>query len=110
VGEEERTQTFDNVPVRLLMPPGFPYATEFAQGEKTVSVMVRASPANLRKLRAESVKAYVDLEKLGQERIEPGGSAPYKEKVQVSLPEEVTYSMAVPRPERVTLLLKNPAK
>jgi len=110
VGEEERTQTIENVPVLLLASPGFPYAAEFAQGEDTVSVVVRASPTNLRKLRPESVKAYVDLGKLGQERIEPGGSAPYKEKVQVSLPEEVTYSMTAARPDRVTLLLKNPAK
>lgn len=110
VGEEERTGTIENVPILLLASPGFPYAAEFAQGEDTVSVLVRASPTNLKKLKAESVKAYVDLGKLSQERIEPGGSAPYKEKVQVSLPEEVTYSMAVARPDRVTLLLKNPAK
>ncbi len=110
VGEEERAQTFENVPVLLLTPPGFAYVAEFAEDEDAVAVVVRASPANLKKLKPGSIKAYVDLERLSEERIEPGASAPYKEKVLLSLPEDVTYSSALSRPDRVTLLLKNPAK
>jgi hypothetical protein len=108
VGEEERDQTFEGVRVMLLTPPGFRYAARLS--EDKVSVVVRASPANLRRLKPESIRAFVDLEKLSRESIEPGGTRPYKEKVEVSLPEDVTYSMAQAQPGQATLLLKNPAQ
>jgi hypothetical protein len=107
-GEEERDQAFEGVPVLLMMPPGFPYTPALAQEESKVTVVVRAAPANLARLDTGAVKAYVDLADLAREKIEPGASAPYKEKVQVALPSEVIYTAAQAQPDRVTILLKNP--
>jgi len=109
-GEEDRQETFDNVRVQLLVPPDFPYQAELAEGDRTVSVRVAASPGQLRRLRRESVQAYVALAGLAGERIELGGSAPYKEPVLVLVPPEVTCTMARAEPARVTLVLKNPAR
>jgi len=109
-GEEEQEQVFEHVPVRLLTPPQFPYVTEFAAGAREVTVTVRASPSVLRKVRADSIRAYVDLEKLAGEPVEAGGSHPYTETVHVSLPPEATAATARASPEEVTLRLKNPAR
>ncbi|MHC4591895.1 MAG: YbbR-like domain-containing protein, partial [Planctomycetota bacterium] len=109
-GEKEREQVFENIPVLIRMPPDFPYVVELNGAENAVTVTVIASPANLRKLKRGFVKAYVDLESLAKESIEPGADAPYNEGVQVQLPRDVSYSAATARPEQVTLLLKNPAE
>ncbi len=109
-GEQEQEQRFDNVPIALTVLPGFPYGVELLEGEVNVSVVVTASPANLKKLKPESIKADVDLTTLADEQIEVGGSAPYKERVRVWLPPDVTYRAVRCEPERVTLLLKNPAE
>lgn len=105
--EEEREETFAGVPVLLRATPGFPYEVELS--EDTVSVVVRASATNLRKLKPELIKAYVALETLAEEEIEVGGSRPYTERVHVELPADVSYSEARARPERLTVRLKNPA-
>lgn len=107
-GEEERDRAFEGVPVLLMLPPGFPYTPALAQEESKVTVVVRAAPANLARLNTGAVKAYVDLADLAREKIEPGASAPYKEKVQVALPSDVMYTAAQAQPDRVTILLKNP--
>jgi hypothetical protein len=109
-GEEEQEQVFEQVPVWLLAPPQFPYVAELPPGAAEVSVVVRASPTNLRRLRRESIRAYVDLAKLAAEPIEPGSSHPYTEKLRVSLPPDVTAGMARAQPDEVTLRLKNPAQ
>lgn len=109
-GEPEQERRFENVAVEFLRPPGFPYVAQIAEGEGAVSVTVRASPANLRKLRPDRVRAYVDVGSLADVQIEVGGSAYYNERVWVWLPPEAIHSAARPEPERVMLLLKNPAE
>jgi hypothetical protein len=108
-GEEERQETFEGVPVLLLSPPGFPYEAELGEPDLKVTIRIAAPPAQLRRLRRESVQAFVDLAGLARERIELGASAPYKEPVRVLLPPDVTCSMVRAEPARVTLVLKNPA-
>ena len=61
------------------------------------------------RLSAERIRAFVDLSSLQTERIEVGASHPYQEDVHVELPSDAGQVEAVPSPERITLLLKNPA-
>lgn len=108
-GEQEQQRTFPDLLVVPMCPPGFPYEAQF-EGEARVSVTVTASRANLRKLKPESVKAYVDLTSLASVQIPVGGSVLYPEPVRVQLPPDVTYSTARAEPDRVTLRLNNPAE
>jgi hypothetical protein len=107
--EEEVEDTYPNVPVLMMAPQGFPYEAQLASGERSVLVTVRATPAALKRLRPEAIRAYVELETLARAEIAPGASHPYQQEVRVLLPPDVPYSAARARPERVTLLLKNPA-
>ncbi len=109
-GEEEAQRAFQNVKVTLLAPPGFPYVAEPGEEDARVSVSVVGPPGELSRIKPEEVKAYVFLDALAGEEIVSGGMAPYKEPVRVQLPPDVTYSDVSAEPERVTVLLKNPAR
>ena len=56
------------------------------------------------------VRAYVDLQSLAAEVVEPGAAAFYKEAVMVQLPPEVVCNAATAEPAQVTVVLQNPAE
>lgn len=109
-GEEEQERTLEGVEVTLLAPPGFPYVAELGEAEARVNVTLVGPPGELARLKPAGVRAYVLLDALAGEQIVPGGMAPYKEPVRVQLPPDLTSSQARAEPERVTVLLKNPAR
>ena len=106
-GEEQQEQRFANIRLLRMAPPDFPYQIEFGEADDMVTVVVKASPTNLRKLEPAQVRAYVDLSPLASEQIAPGTSAPYRERVHVRLPPGVVYGDARTEPDRVNILLKN---
>jgi len=108
-GEAMQEQRFPNVRVLAMMPPGFPYQVEFGEGDGTVTVVVQASPANLRTLDPAQIRACVDLSPLAAEVIPLDGSAPYRERVHVQLPAGFIHGKAQAEPDRVNVLLRNPS-
>jgi len=111
ITEETREErTFQQLPLCFMTPQGFPYDYEVQDGSTSVSVTVKASPSALARLDAASVRPYVDLSALGEEQIAPGESGLYKEPVRVALSGDVDYDALRVIPDRVTLLLKNPAE
>ncbi len=109
-GESLAQQTFDKLPLDLLLPLQFPYETQVEPGEQTVSVTVMAGPEELKKLKASDIRPYVDLTGLAGEQIAPGSSGPYREPVVVHLPTGVKVDSVQAAPPLVTVLLKNPAR
>ena len=109
-GEPEKEKVFPDVPLAFMQPARFPFAAAFGEGEERVDVIVRASAAELAKIEARQVRAYVDLSSLADEQVPPGAAVPYRERVRVELPPEVVYTTARAEPDRVTVLLKNVAR
>ncbi len=109
-GESVAQQTFDDLPLSLLVPLQFAYEAEVEQGERTVSVTVLAGSEELNKLKADDLRPYVDLTGLAGEKIAPGASGPYREPVVVHLPTGVNVESVQVAPPLVTVLLKNPAR
>jgi len=109
---EKEGRRIDGVPLGLLMPPGFPYDVEIGDGTGlvTVSVVVSGLPQEVREVARESVRAYVDLYGLKDQEIAPGASAPSREKVHVSLPENLSVQVKSVEPDYVVLRLTNPAQ
>jgi len=107
--EQEQERTLADIPLRKLVPAQFPYEARLGEGVQKVSVVVRGSPQELQKLKPADVLAYIDLQTLSDQKIEPGATVPYQEQVRVRLPAGVRASVVRVVPERVNLLLKNPA-
>jgi len=106
-GEEQQEQRFPGIRLLQMTPPGFPYEVELSEADSTVTVVVRASASNLKKLQPAQIRAYVDLTSLASEQIAPGASAPYRERVRVQLPPGLVHAEGRAEPERVNVLLKN---
>ncbi len=109
-GESLAQQNFDKLPLNLLVPLQFRYEAQVEPGEQTVSVTVMAASEELKKLKAEDIRPYVDLTGLADEQIAPGASGPYREPVVVHLPAGVAVDSVQVTPALVTVLLKNPAR
>jgi len=104
------TRTFTLDEVYLLMPPDFRYEAQLSPDERVVQVTVTGLPQELDALTEESLLAYVYLGKLAGERVEPGGSANYKQDVKLMpLPGVSPESVRV-EPPRITVILKNKAE
>ncbi len=101
---------FADLILAFRVVPGWPYAAEMDEGAGTCSVTVEAAPEVLRRLKPESIRPYVDLTALPDEPIAPGASAPYQERIWVDLPRDLPIASYSVQPERVTILLKNPAR
>jgi hypothetical protein len=110
IGQTLAQQTYSELPLNLLLPLQFPFQARVEAGEQTISVTVIAAPDELKKLGAGNIRAYLDLTGLAGEQIAPGASGPYREPVVVRLPPGVNVSSVRTSPQRVTVLLKNPAK
>jgi len=111
--ERERaseTKVFKDIPVGVLRPTGFPYKVVIPPESATVSATVSGSPESVKRLRKDEIRAFVDLERLTEERIEPGKSAPYKEQVSLILPPGKDLTSGKPEPETITIILENPAQ
>ncbi|MFW6189965.1 MAG: YbbR-like domain-containing protein [Planctomycetota bacterium] len=100
----------DELPLTLRMPPDFPYRAELEEGSTTVSVALRGSAEDLRRLTAETVWASVNLVSLAGEQIDPGASAPYREAVDIRLPPGSAATVEAVEPESVTVVLQNPGQ
>jgi len=109
-GEKEQEQTFTDVPLDLRLPTGFPYKVNIVEDVRAVSVIVRAPPHELKRLKPESVTAYVNLRSLASETIEVGSSARYPEQIVGDLPDGVQAAVVGIQPPQVTLLLERPAE
>ncbi len=103
-------KTWRNLTVQPMVPLGFPFQAQVEDGAAAVSVTVRGSPDAIRRLSAEAIRVFVDLAGLASESIEPGGTAPYRERVHVYVPPDVRAQSVRVEPDQVTILLKNPAQ
>jgi hypothetical protein len=110
VGGEMEERKLERIPVQTLLPTGFPYKVEIRPEEATVSVIASGLREELEKISPEAVSAYVDLRDLSAERIDPGGSGLYKEEVRVFVAPGVPITVGRPQPEKITVVLRNPAK
>lgn len=107
----EQEEFFDNIPVRLLIPTGFPLRARLADDDPgTVRVRVKARPEHMNRLRRAveatpgSLAAYVDLGNL-PEQARPGDT--YKELVRVRLPNTVAVAeVGVPDPDNANVNLE----
>jgi len=106
-GQIER-KTFTGVPVRVLRPPGFPYAVEIPPESATVTAIVSGPPDSLRRLRSADLTVLVDLQSLVDSKVEPGQSATFKETVRPALPPGKDLTVDRLEPDTVTVTLKNP--
>lgn len=110
VEETREERTFQDLPLRFMAPPGFPYEYQVQDGSTKFSVTVKAPPSSLTRLDASSVRPYVDLAPLAEEQVAPGETGLYREPVRVDLGTGVDYETIRVTPDRVTLLLKNPGQ
>jgi len=103
-GEKEQRR-LDGIAVQLLEPPDFPYLAEIDPDERYVSVTVAGLPQDIARVTSSSVTAYVDLRGLQQVTLR-AASEPYKEKVQLLLPDDIPLSAGPPEPAQVTVVVK----
>lgn len=104
---QAKERTFQNVPVARWTPFDFPYVVEVEE-KPQVTVTVSGLPQEVDRIEQGSVGAYVDLRSLAGEQIPVGKSSPYREKVRVKLPDDVSVGSVQAEPESLTVVLKNP--
>jgi len=110
IRSQEGEKSLRDVPVHVLLPPGFPYDVDVPREEASVSVVVAGPQEDLRKVDRESLLVFVRADGLAREKIEPGGNARYKESVHALPPRDLAVSVRSISPDSVTVILHNPVK
>ena len=108
--ESRREKTLEDVPLAPLVRFEFPYDVRLEETAEQIAVTVSGPADKVSKIAAEDILVYVDLRKLPDEPIQPGAEGRYQELVRVSRPPEMADCEFRPRPERVTIVLKNPSE
>ncbi len=106
-GREEVERTLEKVPVRLMMPPDFPFRVQVGEGESHVKVVISGLPQQVENLTRDALMAFVDVSKLAGETIQPGEKALYKENVQIRQLGDPNVQVQSVIPAKVTTILKN---
>ena len=110
IAAESATRAIEDVPVLVLRPPKFPYEVQISEEESAVTVTFAGLPQDVRRLQPGDVSVYVDLKNLKEEKIAPGESVPYREKVQALLRSDVPVRIENIKPDQITIELRNPAE
>ncbi len=107
-GEKEEERAFPNVPVEVRQPADFPYTVRVPADEDEVTVVVRAAPQELARLKPGSVAAFVNVRSLATQEIAVGDSVPFTEQVVGDLPSGIRATVVRVEPASITLTLRNP--
>lgn len=106
-GQEDTQRTIENLPVRLMIPPDFPFAVEIGEGESDVDVVISGVAPQIENVSQDSLMAFVDLSELADEDIDKGEKAMYKENVQIRQTHNREIQVESITPPKVTTILKN---
>ncbi|MFW6457488.1 MAG: hypothetical protein ACOC0A_04260 [Planctomycetota bacterium] len=107
-GQEDQEKTLSDLPVRLMLPPKFPFEVDIVEGESQVEIVVEGPPDAVNALSVDSFLVFVDASDLVDETIDPGDKALYKEDVQIHLLANENVEILSITPEKVTMELINP--
>ncbi len=94
----------EDIPLKLLLPKGFPYHAEIE--DPRITVLLSGLPAEVDNVTSADVTAYVDLSDLEDEDIASGTTAPYKQRVHIILGIDAEVVEIKPD-EEVTVRLTN---
>ncbi len=108
--ESRQEKTLEGVRLAPLTRFKFPYEVMLEEPVQNIVVTVAGPGEKVGKLSPADVLAYVDLRKLPDEPIQPGAEGRYQELVRISRPPELADCEFRVTPERITIVLKNPAE
>ncbi|MBS3761703.1 MAG: hypothetical protein KGZ25_00235 [Planctomycetes bacterium] len=107
VAGQDEERVLEGLPVQIVRPLSFPYGVKIPEEESHATVVLRGLSHQLDRVEPEGLMVYVDLRTLTEEKIEPGGSALYKERIHVLPPDEGDVEVIRTEPQQVTVELSN---